>query len=254
MTRLREAPRYTNPGHPFDGAPLEAVGRISKLSKDGGVRFQYFSDDFLQYPGPNTAGEAGGWLLTETAAGGGNAQRVDVDDSVQFGVLKLLTDNADNDTEILQLVGEPWRYVKGKRLWFGARVALQVANDGECFFGLAITDLSPVASLPSDGLFFEKAETAVKMDFHARKGGTSTEKTSVDKSNMADATYHEYAVYVDELGNVHVFYDGDEVASIAASDANLPNTEDLTLILAYQTGAAAAQSMLVDWVLIAQER
>jgi hypothetical protein len=239
---------YDRPGHFLHSAPLPAVGKLGWIS---GYRWE--ASDFVAYSGPNTAGEGGGWLLTETAAGSGNAQRVDVDDSAQGGWLKLLTDDGDNDTEILERVGEPWRYVAGKKLWFATRVKLSDANDGEAFFGLAIADTSPIASLPSDGLFFEKAETATKMDFHARKNGSSTELAAIDPTDLSDSVAREYALAVDSNGTVSVYVDGVLAGTVAMGNTNLPDDEDLHVVFAFQTGAAAAKSMSVDGYLVAVE-
>jgi hypothetical protein len=240
--------RYYKPNTPTNGLPIELVSAISDL---GGILWE--ASDFTLYTGPNTAGEAGGWLLTETAAGAGNAQRVDIDDSQRGGVLKMLTDNGDNDTEILQRVGEPWRYVLGNRMWFGIKVKTTTANDGEMFFGLAISDTSPIATLPTDGLFFEKAETATAMDFHARKGGTSTELSGIDPAALADATFRIYQFSIDTTGQVSVYVNGVLAGTVAAGNANMPDTEDLALVLAYQTGTTAAKSMDIDWYYIATD-
>lgn len=244
----RQGLRYYNPGHYLNGAPLDALVRIGQLSN-----MRWWATDFTEYEGPNTAGEAGGWTLTETAAGVGNAQRVDIDDSAEGGWLKMLTDNGDNDTEILQRTGEPWRYVLGRRMWFAIKVRTTTANDGEMFFGLAITDTSPIASAPSDGLYFEKAETATAMNFHARKGAAETQLTAIDPTALADATARIYAFFIERTGAVSVYVDGILAGTIAAGNVNMPDTEDLALMFAYQTGAAAAKSMDIDWVVVATE-
>jgi hypothetical protein len=106
---------YSNSGHFLDGAPLEAVNTLSRIPGDAEhVRMHSWVNDFAHYSGPNTAGEAGGWLLTETAAGGTN--RVDVDDDAPYGILRLSTGTTDDNSEILQMRGEPWKYVVGKKL------------------------------------------------------------------------------------------------------------------------------------------
>jgi hypothetical protein len=240
---------YNRPSHHLNGAPLDAVTHLGWV-----VDYRWEATDFHIYTGPNTAGESGGWLLTETAAGSGNAQRVDSDDSAEGGWLKLLTDDGDNDTEILEQVGESWRYRAGKKMWFVTRIKVSDADDGEALFGLAISDTSPIGSLPSDGLFFEKAETATAMDFHARKNGTSSELTSIDPTALADNTAREYAFAVDSDGKVTVYVDGVEAGTVAAGNTNLPDDEDLHVVFAYQTGAAAAKSMSVDGYLVAEEQ
>lgn len=263
-TGFRGPLRYRNTGHPLDGAPLDAVGRLSSLAKDNtpdGVRLAHYATDFDLWEGPvaktaELAGQ-GGWIVTTVDGGGDLAEVVDTRDSGTYGILRLLTNDADNDNVCLRQNGSPWKYVSGKRLWFAIRCAPQTANDGELFFGLGLeADEDPFNVFPTDGLFFEKAETATKMDFHARKAGASTERTSIDTSAMVDATMHEYAFQVDAQGNIHVYYDGTEVAAaaVAAGNANIPNVEDLSIYLAVQTGNAATRYFDIDHLLIAQER
>lgn len=256
-TGFRGPVRYVNDRHVLDGAPLALVDALSLIAQETEwPRWYGYSDDFLEYTGPNTAGEAGGWLLTEVAVGAGNTNRVDIDDNAPGGILLLKTDNAASDDETLQRRGEPWKYVSGKRLVFLIRLKVDLVANAALFFGLALTDTTPIASLPADGLFFEKAAAATKMDFHARKGGTSTERTNVDPTAMANDTYREYAFAADESGNIRVFVDGTEVAAAAIADgnANIPNTLALALLIAVQTNAATARELRIDTLLVAQER
>jgi len=246
--------RKTDTTHPFHNMPRMAVDGIARVTG-----YQYYSDDFIHYVGPNTAGESGGWILTETAAGAGNAQRVDVDNSQQFGKLLLLTDNGDNDLENLQMTGEPWRYVSGKRLWFFCEYELSDANDGECFLGLALEDTSLIAGV-TDGIYFDKAETATVLDFKVTKNSTTT--TNTITGTIADATARIAGFYVDSSGDIHAYegaasggIDGiAEVATVQSSQANIPDDEDLMISLSIQTGTTAANSMSLDWLFACQER
>src|SRR3972149_11905991 len=163
-TGFRGPLRYRNFGHPLDGAPLEAVDRLSVLAKDNppeGVRLAHYVNDFHLWEGPvaktaELAGQ-GGWIVTTVDAGGDLLEVVDVRDSATHGILRLLSNDADNDNVCLRQNGSPWKYVSGKRLWFALRCAPQTAADGELFFGLAIEgDEDPFSTFPTNGLFFEK--------------------------------------------------------------------------------------------------
>jgi len=221
-----------------------------------GLQVVYFNH-FFRWEGPVVTAAApgvGGWIVASTEAGAG-ATALDVRDSAQHGILRIVTDSADNDRAQIQLNGSGVRWTAGKRLWFGIRLAPQDADDGEIGFGLIIeSDTDMVNTFPTDGLFFEKAETATAMDFHARKNGTSTERAALNPTAMADDTFVTYQFFVDETGNIFVYVDGDQVTQIAASDANIPNDEDLTLAIQVQTGAAATRYIDIDWVYVAQER
>lgn len=243
---LRGPLRYSRAGHWLHGLPLNF------LPSTYNSWFGY-SNDFVKWEGPTAASASpgtGGWIAAQVGT-----MAVDVRDSATDGILRLITSGVDNDNATLQLNGSPFAYTPAERMWFGIRCAPQDADDGEIGFGLAIEgDTDFLNTFPTDGLFFEKSETATAMDFHARKDGVSSELTSLDTTAMADSVFHEYGFRVDTGGLVRVFYDGVQVGSVAVGNANLPNDEDLSLYLAVQTGAAATRFLDIDWVFVAQER
>lgn len=247
----------TGLSHPFTGLPLEVVGALGDTGV-GGVNgyFNHFNSwegPVADVASPGTAG----WIVSGT----GNAGSVTVRDSAQHGILRMLTGSTENDVLQMQLAGSGFRYVAGKRMWVAARFALEDANDGEFAFGLAIeTDVDVINTLPSDGFFFEKSETATDLDFHCRLNGTSTEKTSIGLT-LADATFVIVGFCVDAVGNVIPFA-GTSLSTasvlsskvVAAGNANICTDEDLTLFAEIQTGAAATRYADFDWLLAFQER
>jgi hypothetical protein len=196
---------------------------------------------------------AAGWYLD----GSQNGEACDVLDSVQYGAIRLITGSTDNNFAQLRQNGSPWRYVAGKRLWFFVRFRMQDVNDGEVFFGLALEgDTNFLSTLPTDGIFFEKAEAATDFDLHAHKNGVSTEKAAVCGAALADTTWYELGFVVNSGGDIIPYYNGTKKTSkiISAGDANIPNDEDLAVYFGVQTGAAATRYLDVDWLLVAQER
>lgn len=241
--------------HALTGLPLEVAGLIGEDLTSG---VNGYASHFNRWEGPTADAAApgtGGWFAVSVDGLAGAAESIDVRDSATHGVLRIQTNAADNDNTNIFLNGTGFKYTVGKRLWFLARVAPQTANDGELFFGLAIEGATdPINTQPTDGLFFSKAETDTTMTFNVRKNATSTTKTALDTSAMANDTFHTYGFFVDEVGNISISYDGDEVATVASTDTNLPNDEDLTIILGVQTGSAATRYMDVDYVVAYQER
>lgn len=241
-------------GSPFTGLPLDLVAQVGD---DGLGGIQYYFNHFYTWEGPvNATSPVGGWLLTQTAGGAGDSA-LTVRDGVQFGVLRITTDAADNDRTQIQFKGSSFKYVVGKRLWCLARIALQDANDGEFGFGLIEeSDTDMVNTFPTDGIFFEKTETATDLDFHARKDGASTEKTAYSGATLADDTFFICGFTVDVLGNITPWYNGAPMTSkiINAGDANIVDDEVLSLAIEIQTGAAATRYVDLDWLLVAQER
>lgn len=235
--------------HVLNGVPAAALDPISTFSG-----YQVFSTDFLIWTGPATGGTAGGWQVDDVGT-----SVVALEDSAQFGSVQFQTGGTEDNNCIAQVNGEPWRYVVGKKLWCFARLNVSDADDMEAIFGLAISTADPIGgTFPTDGIFFEKAETATEFDFHARKNGASTERTLVS-TTMTDGGYRILGFVVDAAGNVTA-YDGSTldnltaIATVATGNANLPDDEDLSLIFGAETGGGAAKDITVDWVFVAQER
>ena len=241
---------------PIANAPLVLAELIGTgAAGDGGING--YHSHFNRWEGPtgDSATGVGGWICTSVDGGGDAAEVVAVRDSQTHGILRITSNDADNDNTQIQMRGSTFKYIAGKRLWFGIRIAPEDADDGEIGFGLILeTDTDMVNTLPADGIFFEKAETATKMDFHVRQDGTSSGLDSFDSSAMADGTFHTYQVYIDEKGNIHAYYDGALITTVAASNANIPDDEDLTVAIQIQTGTGAVTHLDIDWLYCYQER
>src|SRR3990172_2470524 len=182
---------------PLNQVPTAVLDQISSFSG-----YQYWVSDFIEYTGPavGTASPAGGWQLDDVGTAA-----VAIEDSAQFGALQIQTGATEDDNAILQLNGEAFRYVVGKRLWCFARLNVSDANDMEAIFGLAISTADPIGgTLPTDGIFFEKAETATEWDFHARKNGASAESTLVT-TTFTDGGYRILGFLVDADGSVDAY-------------------------------------------------
>lgn len=238
---------------PLSNAPISLIEMLG-TSVDGTSGIQGFATHFYDWQGPLAAGAAGSWIATATEGGAG-AAAIDVDNSATYGVLSVLNDAADNDNCQLQLNGSMFKYVVGKRMWFGIRCSLDDVDLADLAFGLILeSDTNMINTFPTDGIFFEKIATATSMDFHVRKNGTSTEDTAIDSAVMVDATMRTYQFYVDEKGNVHYYVDGVLIGAVAAGDANIVDDEDLTLAFQVQNGSAVARTLKVDWIYAYQER
>lgn len=241
--------------HAFDGLPIHIVDQlIDETNQYAGTKglVSYFNH-FHDWTGPVAEGTAGGWTLTGTT---GTATIVHSDNKV--GALVLTTDNTASATFALQkgnaTTGMNMAYTVGKRMWVFARLKFQTVASQEFFFGIATADTSPstTGTFPSDGIFFEKAAAATVLDFHARKDGTSTEKTSAT-GTLVDDTYTVIGFQVDELGNIMPYQNGAALGSkiIAAGTANIPaSTDPLQLMIAF---IGQNLTITLDWLLCAQE-
>jgi len=111
---------------------------------------------------------------------------------------------------------------------------------------------SPVASLPTDGIFFLKTDGALTVDFHVRNGGTSTTLSAI--ATMANDTFIELAFAYDPNANrVNVFLNGLRVAS--AIGTNFPSGDLMRLSMGVQNGSAVGtRLMTIDYIMGAKER
>lgn len=207
---------------------------------------EYFND-FFEYT-------AADWTITTTEAGAGSATEA-LTPSIG-GALLVTNDDADNDADFFQLAGEPFKFVAGKRLYFGIRFKTNDATETDLVAGLQITDTSPLAV--SDGIWFGKDDGDTSIDFHVGKNSTQTDEAGV--GTLADDTWVKLEFYYDgstdetgaATGNIQVFVDGVRVAGVALT--NVPDDEDLTVSFGIQNGAAAAKTLTVDWIHAVVER
>ncbi len=241
----------SNTVNPFNSWPYMALDGIAEFSG-----YQYYARDFCNpedYSGPVAAGSEQGWVVTDTGTGA-----IAIAESAQFGRLEVDTSGTDNDMTQMQMIGEPWRYVPGKRMGFMAKVRFSDANDSEKFLGLSIIDNSLIAGEPSDGLYFHSAETEAELNFSAAKGSTRT-KLSLITGTFEDDVYRVVGFLVNTNGSVSV-YDGLAINSLAlvgtiqSGLSSLPDDQDLSLSIAIQTGNTGVESIDLDWITIFQER
>lgn len=259
MAGSRDFDRFVFPNqtpgvaHPFHQLPTELVAQIGI---DGQAGIQYYFNHFNRWEGPNAAASAGGF--TVTAAGvAAIAVRNGVED---FGVLRCAAAGVAGNNINIQMDGEPWRYVAGKRMWCFARIATNDANASDMFFGLGTEHTDFVNAEPADGIFFEKATTGLDFNFHVRQDTTSTSDLLFTGGTLADDTFWTLGFQVTDTGDIIPWFDtGSGLTAgttVPGSDANIPSaTADvLSLFWGVETGAVAASSIDIDWIFVAVER
>lgn len=253
MSASRSPWVYVNPGKVLDGIPLQAYQDI--------FGWRGYVSDFVYYEGPVAEGTDGGIILSN-AAGTATITRVTATGRTTNGVIRLTVSTTEDDHATLEF---PLRFIyeAGKQMVVFARFAISDADDMEAFFGLATPgDTDWVASLGVEGIFFEKAETAVDFDFHVRDNSTSTEDTTFSGTTLfADDTFIIVGFRVLESGVIIPYYGTDinsmtAGTSVSASDANLPNDvgDELSLYFAIEGGSTDADYMDIDWVVALMER
>lgn len=186
------------------------------------------------------------WTITTTEAGAGSATEALTDED--GGVLLITNDNADNDADFFNKVGESYLFATNKKLFFKARFKVSDATQSDWVMGLQITDTTPLAV--TDGVYFRKDDGDANIDFVVIKNSTATTATAI--ATNADATYIELAFYYDGKDSIKYYVDGAHKGTSAVT--NLPDDEVLTVSFGIQNGAAAAKTMSVDYILVSKER
>lgn len=243
--------------HPFEGLPAEWMGQLVADGNDlvGNAGLLGYFDHFFAYAGPVAEGTVAPWTLSG-ATGAATVVLVNTTN----GEIVLTSDSTSGCNPTLQLgsasLGANFLYTVGKRIWCFARVKFQTVASMEFFFGLATPDTAPCVSdtYPSDGIFFAKASSDTNLSFQARKDGTSTTKSSVLTTSLADATYTTIGFRVNLNGAIMPYQNGIALtaSSIAAGAANIPNAaaDVMQAMIGFK---GASLGLTIDWVLFAQE-
>lgn len=189
---------------------------------------------------------AADWVITTVEAGAGAATEALVDED--GGVLLITNDNADNDSDFFNKVGESYTFETGKKLWFESRFKTNNATDTDIVMGLQITDTTPLDV--SDGVFFIKADNATSVDFLVEKNNTATTTSGV--ATVANGAYIRLGFVWDGIDSIGIYVDGVRVGTSATT--NLPDDEVMTVSFGIQNGEAAGQMMSVDYIMVAKER
>ena len=204
------------------------------------TKYHVFFDDFDRY-------NASDWTITTTEAGAGSATEALTDED--GGVLLITNDDADNDADFFNKVGESFSITSGKKLRFKIRFKVSDATQSDFVAGLQITDTTPLAV--TDGIYFRKDDGDANVDFVIIKDSSSTEESAI--SSVADDTYKTLEFVYNGSDKIAVFADG-ALAHSATTLTNLPDDEVLTVSFGIVNGEAAAKTLSIDYILVAKER
>lgn len=189
--------------------------------------------------------DANDWTITTTEATGTATEVVST--GVENGVLTITNGTSDADKDSLQRTIEAYKLNSGKKLFMEMRLKVSDADDVEFMAGLAITDTTPLDA--SDRINFRIDEGDASIKCQNAKDSTETETDSgVD---AADDTYVKLGILCDGTSSIKFYVNRNEVAS---HSTNIPDDEELCLTLYIENGAAAADSLTVDYIMICKER
>ncbi len=151
--------------------------------------------------------------------------------------------NENDGVQIQAKLGEQFKFDAAYPCYVGVKLQAGDIDQSDFLVGLAIQDTTAIVAV-SDGLYFRSVDGAATVQFIAEKDSTETSAGSV--VTMSDATDVTLEYYYDG-STVTAYVDGVEAASIADSDTNFPDDEELAPIIAFLTGEAVANTMQVAW-------
>lgn len=184
---------------------------------------------------------------TITALAGTNTIAVDVDDP--NGVLLLTTGATEDNGSGYQSKIEAWRFAADKAIEFEARFNMGDVTQTDFVLGLQITDTTPFAV--SDGVWFGSDDGDALLDFHAAKASVQSDTAGI--ATLVDDTWVKVGFYYDGVdANIQIFVNDVRVGSVPF--ATYGPTTELAISIALTTGEAVANTMLIDYIRVVQQR
>lgn len=200
--------------------------------------YQYFDDFSFFIPTQ--------WTITETQAGATQGIA-----NTAGGWLQLINSSADDDLNQIQQPTTTWVFDAAKDFFLLTTLSMTDPVQADAIIGLYALDTTPIASLPSDGIFFLKTDGAATLDFHLRKNGTSTVLASI--ATLSVTTDMPLAAIYQALSQTWTVYVNGVYAASTSTLTNAPSAL-LAIGVALQNGEAAAKALLSNYVFVAKER
>lgn len=190
---------------------------------------------------------AGDWTITETQAGA--TQALVAGDG---GQIALVNSAADDDVNQIQKLPAAFLPVIGKRLFMKCRFSVSDLVDSDVAIGIvnASADATVLAN-SVDGIFFLKADNANSVSIFCRQDNAAGSVTAVVGALVAG--FNDLDAYYDGGDRLYFALNGAVVGSLAVSAAVFPNAIT-TITASLKNGAAAAKTLTVDRIFVAQER
>jgi hypothetical protein len=205
--------------------------------------YAVWKDDFLSWDADNytvTEATAATQLLSDTAngilvltAGAGENQ----------GCQLTLGGSADGET-----VGESFAPAAGKNVYFETRVAVNDVLQNDIFVGLHNEDTTIIAGRGTDYIGFYTVDESASLN--VQTANTSVVSTGAAVHTLVNNTYVKLGFKVSGTDKVE-YYVND--ALVETLSTNIP-TALMKLSLASLTGEATANTLSIDYVVIAVSR
>lgn len=202
----------------------------------------------------SSSADKGDWLASITQGAG--TCTINVQDDAKGGWLKILNGTADNDLANMQLNGESFKL--DTSLNFEAKIKVTDVSETDWFVGLALADTDVVGTLTGAGanpgctdmIGFVCPDSTGDIDALTIKDSTVTITDTGE--NLADATAVTLRIEYDQPKAEARFYVNG--VKVATHTTNIPDDEALSPVFFVRNDGAVAQSLLIDYALVEQER
>jgi len=205
---------------------------------------------------------AADWTVTET-----QAAATQLAASGLGGWFVHTNSAASADVSSIQLASPDFAFTDGKAFWCKTRYKVDDATNASVAIGAMILDASPIASAPSEGIYFTKAAAGTSMILKVGKASSYTNSSTFGTlvaDTFVTVGYHcEGKQFISPVTgvasyNFDVFFGTDDnpnlVTRIAVPVTNTPVGTLMTPTIALQNGTAAARTMTVDYFGLGQSR
>jgi hypothetical protein len=164
-------------------------------------------------------------------------------DSTTGGAVVLTLNGADNDVIEVQSFTELFKFANKWPAYFGCKFKVVDADQQDISVGWTIRDTDHAGGI-SDGVYFRVVDQSAVCYLVLEKDSTES-ATAV--ATLVDATDVTLEMYHDG-DYVHAYVNGTLTASIATSNANFCNDEDLCATIANQAGEGTANNLTLYWL------
>ncbi len=240
------------------GSWTRAAGKVLRegiLYPEPADYFVFF-DDFFKLT-INSISDSS-WILTDVSAGTGTST-ITVPDSLG-GMLWFESAANEDDGVNIQWHAEMFMPAIDKDLYFEAQVNISEYIESDLCIGLVSEDETPMADTV-DGIYFLKADDD-SIIYAVSVKNTTAKKTTACKIGTAVGDSLEFVdnvwkklSFIWNKVNLRFYIDGYLVATHEyASIDSIPTDAELTPTIAFLNGAAAVESLYVDYFWSRQDR
>lgn len=188
---------------------------------------------------------AADWTETAVSVGTGTSASTIAD--ADGGIIALVTAANENDGAWYEAQGESFLIETGKKAWIKVRFSVTDATQSDIVFGLASTSTAPQGA--DYRFLFESVDGSAAIYFNVDDNTTDSDSSTV--ATLADSTYVVLAAYYDGAGTIKLYADGVHITTM--SDVDVPGVE-LAVSWGMINGSASAETLSVDYLLVAKER